>query len=73
MSFNILQAAKQGQHNQIVQYLSSIKDNDSQLKLTLSTLDKDNGKSALHYASENGHVETLKVLLGERQLRNTPD
>jgi hypothetical protein len=53
---NLLVAAANGDNQEIIQNINVYK---SQINL----LDKESGKSALHFAAENGHARTVRILL----------
>lgn len=53
---NLLAAAAGGQHREI-------SSNISQYKTQINLLDRETGKSPLHFAAENGHSDTVRVLI----------
>ncbi len=62
MSFNIFEASFKGLTRDIENWLGSFEARHQAVDLNL-LLDADNGKSALHYAAENGQLETVRLLI----------
>lgn len=69
---SIFVASQQGKTNEIIQSIAAIKEQGKAVDQFLNATDS-NGKSALHYAAENGRLEVTKILLQHGANPNLPN